>query len=86
MHRREGTLRHLGSLARLVGGREAAGGAARGERRSSVLVSAAALLGCAGGVLFTLTGVLSSPPLLGVVLYQAAWCVRALVFPLIQRY
>lgn len=82
----EGNMLHLGSFASFVGGLEAAAGAAEGERRSSVLVSAAALLGCAVGVLFTLTGGLTSLPLLGMVLYQAAWCVLALIFPLIQRY
>lgn len=82
----EGNMLHLGSFASFVGGLEAAAGAAEGERKASVLVSAAALIGCAAGVLFTLTGGLASLPLLGMVLYQAAWCVLALIFPLSQRY
>ena len=37
-------------------------------------------------VLLTLTGGLVTLPLAGIVLYQAAWCVLALVFPLMQHY
>lgn len=82
----EGNMLHLGSFASFVGGLEAAAGAAEGERKASVLVSAAALLGCVVGVLLTLTGGLASLPLLGMILYQAAWCVLAMFFPLTQRY
>ena len=82
----EGNMLHLGSFASFVGGLEAAAGAAEGERKASVLVSAAALLGCVVGILLTLTGGLASLPLLGMMLYQAAWCVLALFFPLTQRY
>lgn len=82
----EGNMLHLGSFASFVGGLEAAAGAAEGEHKSSVLVSAAVLFGCVLGVLLTLTGGLTSLPLLALVLYQAAWCVLAMIFPLIQRY
>ena len=44
------------------------------------------LFSCAVGVLLTLTGGLVPLPLAGIVLYQAAWCVLALVFPLMQHY
>lgn len=82
----EGNMLHLGSFASFVGGLEAAAGAAEGEHKSSVLVSASVLFGCVLGVLLTLTGGLTSLPLLALVLYQAAWCVLAMIFPLIQRY
>ena len=38
------------------------------------------------GVLLTLTGGLATLPLPALVLYQAAWCVLAMIFPLFQRY
>lgn len=82
----EGNMLHLGSFASFVGGLEAAAGAAEGEHKSSMLVSASVLFGCVLGVLLTLTGGLTALPLLALVLYQAAWCVLALIFPLIQRY
>lgn len=82
----EGNMLHLGSFASFVGGLEAAAGAAEGEHKSSVLVSASVLFGCVLGVLLTLTGGLTTLPLVALVLYQAAWCVLALIFPLIQRY
>ena len=49
-------------------------------------MSAAALFGCVLGLLLALTGGLTALPLAALVLYQAAWCVLALIFPLIQRY
>lgn len=82
----EGNMLHLGSFASFVGGLEAAAGAAEGEHKSSMLVTASVLFGCVLGVLLTLTGGLTSLPLAALVLYQAAWCVLALIFPLIQRY
>lgn len=82
----DGNMLHLGSFASFVGGLEAAGGAAEGEHKASVLVTASVLFGCVLGVLLTLTGGLTSLPLAALVLYQAAWCVLALIFPLIQRY
>lgn len=82
----EGNMLHLGSFASFVGGLEAAAGAAEGEHKSSMLVTSSVLFGCVLGVLLTLTGGLTSLPLAALVLYQAAWCVLALIFPLIQRY
>lgn len=82
----DGNMLHLGSFASFVGGLEAAGGAAEGEHKASALVTASVLFGCVLGVLLTLTGGLTSLPLAALVLYQAAWCVLALIFPLIQRY
>ncbi len=82
----EGNMLHLGSFASFVGGLEAAAGAAEGEHKASVLVSAAALFGCVLGVLLTLTGGLTTLPLAAFVLYQAMWCVLALIFPLLQQY
>ena len=51
-----------------------------------MLVSASALFGCVLGVLLSITGGLTALPLAALVLYQAAWCVLALVFPLLQQY
>ena len=82
----EGNMLHLGSFASFVGGLEAAAGAAESERKASALVSAAALLGCVLGIVLAITGGLTALPLAGLVLYQAAWCVLALIFPLIQQY
>lgn len=82
----DGNMLHLGSFASFVGGLEAAAGAAEGERKSAVVVTASVLISCALGVLLTLTGGLATLPLPALVLYQAAWCVLAMIFPLIQRY
>ena len=82
----EGNMLHLGSFASFVGGLEAAAGAAEGERKSAIVLTVSVLLSCAVGVLLTLTGGLVTLPLVGIVLYQAAWCVLALIFPLLQRY
>ena len=82
----DGSMLHLGSFASFVGGLEAAAGAAEGERKSAVVVTASVLISCALGVLLTLTGGLTTLPLPGLVLYQAAWCVLAMIFPLFQRY
>ncbi len=82
----DGNMLHLGSFASFVGGLEAAAGAAEGERKSAVVVTASVLISCALGVLLTLTGGLATLPLPALVLYQAAWCVLAMIFPLFQRY
>ena len=82
----EGNMLHLGSFASFVGGLEAAAGAAEGERKSAVVVTASVLISCVLGVLLTLTGGLATLPLPALVLYQAAWCVLAMIFPLFQRY
>ena len=51
-----------------------------------MFVSAAVLFGCVLGVLLSLTGGLTTLPLAAFVLYQAVWCVLAMIFPLMQRY
>ena len=82
----EGNMLHLGSFASFVGGLEAASGAAEGEHKSAIVLTVSVLLSCVVGVLLTLTVGLVTLPLPGIVLYQAAWCVLALIFPLLQRY
>ena len=82
----EGNMLHLGSFASFVGGLEAAAGAAESEHKASMFVSAAVLFGCVLGVLLSLTGGLTTLPLAAFVLYQAVWCVLAMIFPLMQRY
>lgn len=82
----EGNMLHLGSFASFVGGLQAAAGAAEGEHKAAIVLTVSVLLSCAVGVLLTLTGGLVTLPLAGIVLYQAAWCVLALVFPLMQHY
>lgn len=82
----EGNMLHLGSFASFVGGLQAAAGAAEGEHKAAIVLTVSVLLSCAVGVLLTLTGGLVTLPLAGIVLYQAAWCVLALIFPLLQHY
>ena len=82
----EGNMLHLGSFASFVGGLQAAAGAAEGEHKAAIVLTVSVLFSCAVGVLLTLTGGLVTLPLAGIVLYQAAWCVLALVFPLMQHY
>ena len=82
----EGNMLHLGSFASFVGGLQAAAGAAEGEHKAAIVLTVSVLFSCAVGVLLTLTGGLVTLPLAGIVLYQAAWCVLALMFPLMQHY
>ena len=82
----EGNMLHLGSFASFVGGLQAAAGAAEGEHKAAIVLTVSVLFSCVVGVLLTLTGGLVTLPLAGIVLYQAAWCVLALVFPLMQHY
>ena len=67
-----------------MGGLQAAAGAAEGEHKAAIVLTVSVLFSCAVGVLLTLTGGLITLPLAGIVLYQAAWCVLALVFPLMH--
>ena len=70
-----------------LSGVEAASGAAEGEHKSAIVLTVSVLLSCVVGVLLTPDRrPLSTLPLPGIVLYQAAWCVLALIFPLLQRY
>ena len=82
----EGNMLHLGSFASFVGGLEAAAGAAEGEHKAAMVLSVSVLFGCVLAVIMSLAGGIVTLPLPALVLYQAAWAVLALVFPLLQRY
>ena len=82
----EGNMLHLGSFSSFVGGLEAAAGAAEGERKAAMVVSATVLFGCVLAVIMALAGGIASLPLPALVLYQLAWAVLAMIFPLLQRY
>lgn len=82
----EGNMLHLGSFVSYVGGLEAAAGAAEGERKAAMILSVSVLLSCVLAVIMVLAGGIAALPLPGLVLYQAAWAVLALVFPMLQRY
>ena len=60
-------------------------GAAQGEKYASYALTLSVLASTAVGVLMTLTGGIVALPLIGIVLYQAAWLVITLFFPLMQR-
>ena len=81
----EGSMLHLGSFRSLVGGLVAAAGAAQGEKYAAYALTLSVLASTAVGVLMTLTGGIVALPLIGIVLYQAAWLVITLFFPLMQR-
>ena len=81
----EGSMLLLGSVRRLVGGLGAAAGAALGVKSASYALTLSVLASTAVGVLMTLTGGIVALPLIGIVLYQAAWLVITLFFPLMQR-
>mgnify|MGYP000944487848 CR=1 FL=1 len=51
----------------------------------TVALTRSVLASTAVGVLMTLTGGIVALPLIGIVLYQAAWLVITLFFPLMQR-
>lgn len=82
----EGNMLHLGSFASFVGGLEAAAGAAEGERKAAMVLSASVLLSCVLAVVMVLAGGIAALPLPALVLYQGAWAVLALIFPMLQRY
>ena len=82
----EGNMLHLGSFASFVGGWEVAAGAAEGERRASVVLTVSVLFSSLLGLLLSFTGGVVTLPLPAIVLYQAAWAVLALLFPVTQRY
>ena len=69
----------------MLGGLVAAAGAAQGEKYASYALTLSVLASTAVGVLMTLTGGIVALPLIGIVLYQAAWLVITLFFPLMQR-
>lgn len=82
----EGNMLHLGSFASFVGGLEAAAGAAEGEHKASMVLSASVLISCVLAVIMVLAGGLAGLPLPVMVLYQIAWAVMAMIFPMLQRY
>ena len=82
----EGNMLHLGSFASFVGGLEAAAGAAEGEYRAGVVLTASVLISCVMAVIMSLAGGIASLPTVAVVLYQLAWAVLALIFPMTRRY
>lgn len=82
----EGNMLHLGSFVSYVGGLEAAAGAAEGERKAATILSMSVLLSCVLAVIMVLAGGIAALPLPALVLYQAAWAVLALIFPMLQRY
>lgn len=82
----EGNMLHLGSFASFVGGLEAAAGAAEGEHKASAVLSCSVLISCVLALVMALAGGLTSLPLPAVALYQVAWAVLAMIFPMIQRY
>lgn len=82
----EGNMLHLGSFVSYVGGLEAAAGAAEGERKAAMILSVSVLLSCVLAIVMVLAGGIAALPLPALVLYQAAWAVLALIFPMLQRY
>ena len=72
--------------ASFVGGLEAAAGAAEGEHKASAVLSCSVLISCVLALVMALAGGLTSLPLPAVALYQVAWAVLAMIFPMIQRY
>ena len=82
----EGSMLHLGSFASFVGGLEAAAGAAEAERKAAMVMNASVLLSCVLSLIMVFSIGFARMPLAYIVLYQAAWAVGSLVFPLGQRY
>lgn len=75
------------ALPALSAGLEAAAGAAEGEHRSSMVLSASVLISCILAMIMALGRAgLAGLPLPALALYQVAWAVLAMIFPLIQRY
>lgn len=82
----EGNMLHLGSFASFVGGLEAAAGAAEGEHKAAMVMSASVLFSCLLSLIMAFSAGLAGLAVPYVVLYQAAWAVLSLLFPLLQRY
>ena len=82
----DGCMLHLGNFASFVGGLEAAAGAAEGERKASIVLTASVLISCLLTVVMSITGGIASLPLPVLVVYQVCWAVLALIFLLIQKY
>lgn len=82
----EGCLTHIGTFASMVGGLQAAEGAAGAERTASLVQAVGIGLSCALALLLAITGGLVGLALPAVVLYQAAWSALVLAMPLIKKY
>lgn len=82
----EGNMLHLGSFASFVGGLEAAAGAAAGERKAAAAMNLSVLLTCALSIILAFSAGFAKVALPYIVLYQAAWAVLALIFPMFQQY
>ena len=82
----EGNMLHLGSFISFVGGLEAAAGAAEGERKAAMVMCASVLLSCLLSLIMVFSAGLAKLALPYIVLYQVAWAVLSLLFPLLQRY
>ena len=76
----------LYGMQMMSAGLEAAAGAAEGEHRSSMVLSASVRISCILAMIMALAGGLAGLPLPALALYQVAWAVLAMIFPLIQRY
>ena len=76
----------LYGMQMMSNGLEAAAGAAEGERKAAMILSVSVLLSCVLAVIMVLAGGIAALPLPALVLYQAAWAVLALIFPMLQRY
>lgn len=86
MPQSEGCMTHIGSFASMVGGLQAAAGAASGERSGSLVQTVSVAFSCVLALLLAFTGGMASLALIAVVLYQAAWSALALAMPLIKKY
>ena len=86
MPQSEGCMTHIGSFASMVGGLQAASGAASGERSASLVQAVGVGFSCALALLLAFTDGMASLALLAVVLYQAAWSALALAMPLLKKY
>lgn len=82
----EGCLTHIGSFASMVGGLQAAEGAAGGERAGSLVQAVGVGFSCALALLLTITGGLAGLALPAVILYQIAWSALVLAMPLLKKY
>lgn len=82
----EGCLTHMGTFASMVGGLQAAEGAAGGERSASLVQAVGVGFSCALALLLTITGGLVGLALPAVILYQVAWSALVLAMPLLKKY
>lgn len=77
---------HLGSLASLVGGLQAAAGAGQGERSASQVQLISVLFSAALGLFLAFAGGINGVSLLAVLLYQLAWSALSVAITLVKKY